>query len=182
MNKFLIFVFFSCISLDMSAQKIKWIAVDSAFNKNSRSPKKIFTDVYTDWCYWCKVMEKTTFTNKQVIAYINKHFYAVRYNAEDTNEIRVLNQSYKPAYQNSKYNELAINLLHGQLAFPSFNFTNEKNETIAVVPGYWKSKKFLKLLIYIAKDYYISYTWQEFDKKYKLKELLDKPQANEKSM
>ena len=29
--------------------------------------KHIFVDAYTEWCYWCKVMDKKTFTDAKVI-------------------------------------------------------------------------------------------------------------------
>lgn len=167
----LIFVIFPFIA---GAQNINWLAVDSAFELNASKPRKIFVDVYTDWCYWCKVMERKTFLNKDVIDYLNTHFYSVHFNAEDKDTITVLGKKYTPNYEYSKYNSLSISLLHGQMAFPSFNFTDEKNETIAVVPGYWKPKSFLKLLIFIAEDYFKSYNWSDFDKKFTLKELTEK--------
>jgi len=32
-----------------------------ALTTTEESPKKIFIDVYTDWCGWCKRMDKATF-------------------------------------------------------------------------------------------------------------------------
>ena len=174
MSKFFFTLIFIIYPFWLDAQNINWVAVDSVFELNTKQPRKIFIDVYTDWCYWCKVMERKTFTNKEVIEYLNTHFYSVHFNAESKDTFTILGEKYFPNFENSKYNSLSIYLLHGQIAFPSFNFTDKKNETIAVVPGYWKSKSFLKLLIFIAEDYFKTYNWSDFDKKFTLKELTEK--------
>jgi len=174
MSKFFFILIFFLFPYIVGAQNINWLPVDSAFELNALKPRKIYVDVYTDWCYWCKVMERKTFTNKEVIDYLNTHFYSVHFNAESKDSFTILGEKFTPNYENSKYNSLSISLLHGQMAFPSFNFTDEKNETIAVVPGYWKPKSFLKLLIFIAEDYFKNYNWSDFDKKFTLKELIEK--------
>ena len=48
----------------------------------AKEPRPILIDMYTSWCGWCKVMDKKTYTNENVVAYINKKFYAVKFNAE----------------------------------------------------------------------------------------------------
>ena len=56
------------------------------------NPKKIFMDVYTNWCGPCKLLEKNTFQNPDVSRYISENYYAVKFNAEGTEEIEFYNQ------------------------------------------------------------------------------------------
>ena len=35
-------------------------------------------DLYTDWCGWCKVMDRNTFTDSDVISHINNNFVAIK--------------------------------------------------------------------------------------------------------
>ncbi|HRG07218.1 MAG TPA: DUF255 domain-containing protein, partial [Cyclobacteriaceae bacterium] len=42
---------------------VKWITFEEAVEKSKTEKRKIFIDVYTDWCGWCKVMDKNTFTD-----------------------------------------------------------------------------------------------------------------------
>jgi len=52
-----------------------------AVSRNEEAPKKLFIDVYTDWCGWCKKMDVSTFKNAEVIREMNENFYAVKLDA-----------------------------------------------------------------------------------------------------
>lgn len=62
--------------------EINWITIEEAQELSKSNPKKVIMDVYTDWCGWCKKMDKTTFSDEKVVEYVNKNFYAVKFNAE----------------------------------------------------------------------------------------------------
>lgn len=63
-------------------KEINWVTIEEAQKLTEQEPRKIIMDVYTDWCGWCKKMDKTTFSDKKVVDYVNKNFYAVKFNAE----------------------------------------------------------------------------------------------------
>ena len=65
-----------------SANKMKWYTIEEVQALNEKDPKPILVDVYTDWCGWCKVMDRKTFANADVQAYIQENFYPVKFNAE----------------------------------------------------------------------------------------------------
>lgn len=44
--------------------------------------KFLFVDCYTDWCYWCKVSDRTTFQSKEVSDFLNKNFISVKVDME----------------------------------------------------------------------------------------------------
>ena len=48
----------------------------------SNEHKLILIDAYTDWCSWCKVMDRETFTDTAVAKFINDRFVPVRYEME----------------------------------------------------------------------------------------------------
>lgn len=67
------FAFFFLISLGVSqAQEIKWMTMNEALAAQKKKPKKILMDAYTTWCGPCKLMDQKTFTNKDVVNYVNK--------------------------------------------------------------------------------------------------------------
>jgi thioredoxin 1 len=47
------------------------------------SNKLILVDVYTDWCHWCKELDKQVYSDPQVASYLNSNFVCVKVNADD---------------------------------------------------------------------------------------------------
>ena len=69
---------------------VKWMSFEQAIEKSKTEKRKIFIDVYTDWCGWCKVMDKNTFSETQVAKILNEMFYPVKLDAEQRAACRVL--------------------------------------------------------------------------------------------
>lgn len=143
--------------------KIKWMDFESAVAASQKNPKKLFIDVYTDWCGWCKKMDASTFMDDSVAAYINANFYPVKFNAESKDTIRFFDQVFVfvPDY---KSHELAISLLNRQMGYPSYVFLDEKFASIKVQQGYMSVETLMPLLHYFAKDAYKTKTFEEFTK------------------
>jgi len=62
------------------AQEVNWLTWNEAAElaATDKNPKKVFIDVYTDWCGWCKKMDKDTFQNPTVAAYMSENYYMVK--------------------------------------------------------------------------------------------------------
>ncbi|MEZ5017719.1 MAG: DUF255 domain-containing protein [Flavipsychrobacter sp.] len=136
--------------------KIKWMTWDEAQVAMKKKPKKVWVDVYTDWCGWCKVMDKKTFSNPDVIKYMNENFYAVKFDAETKEDIRFMGNVYKlnPSVGRSGTNELAIQLLSGQLSYPSMIYMEENFQNPVIVPGYQPAPQLQTIFNYLMKGAY----------------------------
>ena len=77
-----------------SQNKINWYELDSSTKINNNG-KKIIIDLYTDWCGWCKVMDRNTFTNEEVINIINNKFIPIKFDAEYQEEVSFNNNNFK---------------------------------------------------------------------------------------
>ncbi len=65
------------------AEKLTWYSPTDGYAKAKKEKKILIVDAYTDWCYWCKVMDKETYTNADIITKMNKYFVAVKFNPEN---------------------------------------------------------------------------------------------------
>ncbi len=157
--------------------KINWMTWDEVQVAMKKKPKKVWVDVYTGWCGWCKVMDKKTFTNPDVIKYMNENFYAVKFDAEVRESIRFMGNVYKfvppPEGGRNGTNKLAIELLRGNLSYPSMVFMDENFQNPIVIPGYQRVPQIQTVFNYLTKglhkqnvpfdEYAKSFepTWQE---------------------
>ncbi|MFM6984017.1 MAG: thioredoxin family protein [Chitinophagaceae bacterium] len=64
------------------AEKITWYSMTDGFAKAKKENKILVVDVFTDWCYWCKVMDKLTYENKNIVTKMKKYAVAVKFNPE----------------------------------------------------------------------------------------------------
>ncbi len=150
-------------------EQIKWYTFQEAYNLNKTNPKKIFIDVYTDWCGWCKKMDAYTFKDPQVIALMNKYFYAVKLNAEMSDTIVMDSVKYinpNPGVTRSTH-QLAAALLNNKMSYPTTVYLNEKLAMLsAPVPGYQTPESIEPILVYLGEEIFADQTWEDFLKTY----------------
>ena len=62
---------------------VKWTHdYDKALEQAKQEKKLLMVDVYTDWCGWCKKLDRDVYSNKAVEERLGKDFIAVKVNAE----------------------------------------------------------------------------------------------------
>lgn len=163
--------FFALISLifccSLSAQKIQWMSFEEAVAAQKIAPKKIFIDIYTEWCGPCKLLDSKTFGNKDVAQYISDHYYAVKFNAEGQEEINFFNQTFSnPAFDPNRTGRNATHQFAQYLgisAYPTMVFIGEDGSPIMPLVGYQTPQQlelFLKMIY--QEDYLVFATQDDF--------------------
>ncbi len=165
MKRFLSHCFLACLFVGITSftfekkpsepveDKIEWLTLEQAFAKNQKAPRKILIDVYTDWCGWCKVMDKKTFTHPEVIKYVNQTYYAVKLDAEGKEPITVGEIQYKFDAQRRSH-EAAIALLQGKMSYPTIVYLDEAFNMIQPISGYMEAPKFHQVITFLGGDYH----------------------------
>ena len=127
---------------------------EDALAKAKSEDKILIVDVYTDWCGWCKKMDKEAYSNQEVKDLIAGSFIFVKLNAEGTGKIK---------YNGKTYTETELAAYFEVTGYPTtvfiepdgkqieFNYDRSKMKNI---PGYFKTDEFKKILQYFKDKKY----------------------------
>ncbi|MFN0048409.1 MAG: thioredoxin family protein [Cytophagales bacterium] len=159
---FLILTFISGFFLKSNPKKeggIRWLSFEQALKESQKDKKKVFIDVYTDWCGWCKKMDASTFSNEKVAVYLNKNFYSVKLDAESARTFEFRGKT------------ISERELAGQIfkvnSYPTTVYLDENFDILSPVPGYLEVPMFDKILKFYGENNYLKQSWQDFEKSYK---------------
>ena len=132
-----------------------WFEFEKGIQLAGEQDKHIVIDFFTDWCKWCKVMDKETFSVPEVESYLFENFVPIRINAESTTD--------KVTFQGKTFSYRELTSAFKVSGFPSIAFLTPESELITVIPGYIKKDMFLNILKYIDEGCYKSeVTLEEF--------------------
>lgn len=135
---------------------IKWYTWEEAIKLNKTEPRKMFIDLYTDWCGWCKRMDASTFKDPDVVKHLNENYYPIKFDAEQKEDIVYDTHTFKFIAQGSRgVHELAYSLLDGKLSYPSYVYLDEQIRRITISKGYRDAPTMVKELEYITSEAYI---------------------------
>ena len=144
---------FSCAQKPAAiTDKVKWTTLDEVVSSMQKEKRPILIDLYTEWCGWCKVMDKKTYTNKNVVGYLGQKYYTVKLNAEGRNDI-VWNGKTYAFNKGYKTHDFAIYLTNGQLSYPTTVVIPVDGEPQAI-PGYLAPDEFELIAKYFGEGNY----------------------------
>ncbi len=133
--------------------ELKWTNFTQGLEEASATNKKVLIDVYTDWCGWCKRMEKDTYSDKNVESYLSQNYILVKLNAESNQEETVDTMHVTDAQLASAF---------GVNGYPTTIFLTSDGQPITAAPGYMKPDEFIHVLKYINGDYYKKMKFPEY--------------------
>ena len=123
------------------ADKINWLKYDEGLARAQSENKHIFLNFHADWCGYCIKMEKETFTDAAVIAYLNKNFIPIMVDSDKEKKIA------------GAYNVRAL---------PTSWFLEPDKSKISTLPGYVDAKQLLNILKYIKTGSYKKMSFKDF--------------------
>lgn len=147
---------------------IQWLTLEQAVEKSKTEKRKIYVDVYTDWCSWCKHMDSTTFVDPSVARYLNEHFYPVKFNAEQQQEIVFKDKTYqfKKSTGSRGLHELTAEWLGNRLSYPTSIFLDEQLNLIQPVPNYQEPAKMETILHYFGTNSHLRTPWESYERNF----------------
>ncbi len=128
----LILVFLVTLSTGLTAtdsravsNELKWYSFDEGMDIGKSEGKKIFIHFWAEWCRYCRTMERKTFRNPLVLAYLKKNFISIKVDYDREKKL------------------VSIFKVRG---LPDNWFFSKDGKISQRQPGYIPLKKFLKLL------------------------------------
>lgn len=118
-----------------------WQGWDAGLREAARLGRPVLVDVYTDWCGWCKRMDRDVYARADVQSYLAKRFVVVKLNAES---------SARASWEGRAMTSSALAARLGVRGYPNTVFLDAKGRKLLGVPGYLPANQFLTLLRYVA--------------------------------
>src|SRR5262245_41341246 len=75
------------LAASAGAAPVAWRGWNEGLAAAAGGTRPIIVDVYTDWCGWCKRMDRDVYARSDVSGYLNEHFVLVRLNAESAERV-----------------------------------------------------------------------------------------------
>jgi len=120
---------------------VAWRAWDAGLREAGSSGRPVLVDVYTDWCGWCRRMERDVYARNDVREYLAKRFVTVKLNAES---------DLGAQYEGEATTARALANRFRVTGYPTTIFLKADGEHLVNVPGYVQPDRFLLLLRYIG--------------------------------
>lgn len=118
-----------------------WRSWDAGLREAGTSGRPVLVDVYTDWCGWCKRMDRDVYSRADVQDYLARKFVTVKLDAESNAAAR---------YEGRAYTSRTLAARFGVTGYPTTLFLSAKGAQLGNVPGYSSPQDFLLLLRFIG--------------------------------
>lgn len=158
-----VFIFMLMMTAVKAQKSIDWISIEELEAVVAKDPKPVFIDVYTDWCGWCKRMDKSTFIDPGFVEYVNKNYYAVKLDGEEKKTLSYRGETFKFIDSGRRgYNELAAGFLQNILSYPTYVILDKELTPLQSFKGYRTAKEFLPIIVFLGEEHYKDTKWEEF--------------------
>jgi thioredoxin-related protein len=124
-----------------AAAEVAWRGWEAGLREAQASKRPILVDVYTDWCGWCKRMDRDVYARADVRDYLARTFVAVKLDAEALNDV---------SYDGKTYTSRTLASHFRVTGYPTTLFLDPSGRHLVSVPGYVAGDRFLLMLRYIG--------------------------------
>lgn len=132
---------------------LNWLSYTEGLALAENENKYVLIYFYTDWCSWCKKMDKEVFSDKEIIETMSQNYVSIRINTEAESKV----------VENGKeITERELAKLYQVSGVPAIWFLESDRKRIAPLPGYVAPQQFKIVLNYIGEGWYKSISFEEY--------------------
>ncbi len=133
--------------------ELQWTNLELAVTKGADQKKAIMVDVYTDWCGWCKKMDKEVFIDPAVSELLASRFALAKVNGESKESIM---------FKGQKTDGVGVARGFGVRGYPSIIFLDSNGDMLTMIPGFLDAEKFLPVVMFIGNKEYEKMEWDAY--------------------
>jgi len=120
---FMTLLLFATAASAQTLEQIRWMDFEKLSDTLQTHPKKVLISFHTEWCTYCKKMNKEVYTDPEIIKIINEDYYAVQFDAESQDSVFFDGQLFinsKSTKRRKAFHDLALILgsRNGQFTVP----------------------------------------------------------------
>lgn len=135
------------------ADTLTWHKYDEGLAKAEKEKKHVLVAFYTNWCGWCRRMDKYTYADEEIKKVLNESYVAIKVNAQSKEKVEV---------DEKKITERELARKFRVRSYPTTWFLKHLGEKIAPYYGYADAQTFLNVLNYIKDDLYDKISFEEY--------------------
>jgi uncharacterized protein YyaL (SSP411 family) len=128
-----------------TTEEIKWMDFNQGYELAKKKNKIMLVDVYTEWCGWCKRMDRDAYAKPEIAELVGKDFIAIKFNPE------IEGVTY--TFEGKSYTgpQLAQVISNNQInGYPTTIFMNPKAKTSEIMVGYKNAEQLKPILVDIV--------------------------------
>jgi thioredoxin-related protein len=138
---------------ESTSEPVAWKKYDEALTLAAKQDKPLMVDFYTDWCGFCKKLDKITYADPVIAEYLKTHFIAVKVNAESKEPFKLPSGQMTGSSLAKSFNVSS---------YPAIWFLTPKGEKINYWPGFAPPEKFIVVLKYIGDGHYKTQSFKDY--------------------
>lgn len=129
-----------------------WKSLEQASEAARQDGKLLLVEVYAPWCGYCRKMQRITYADPQVQAYLAEHFEVARINGEQPDT--------KHRLAGTSVTTRALMRRYRATSYPTTAFARHDGTLLRQMPGFVEPDLFLQVLRYMRTG---AYERQPFD-------------------
>ncbi len=137
---------------------IEWQEFSKALELAKKENKIVVVDFYTDWCGWCKRMDKDTYGHAEVVKYAKAKLIMSKVDAESQDKTRFKDRELT-------YQQLALGM--GVRGYPTTAFFDSNGDLITSISSYLTADQFMPILEFLSDGHYKTMKFEAFMEKRK---------------
>lgn len=139
-------------------QEPLWLQYHEGLEKARTENKYIMVDFYTDWCTYCKKMDKEVYSQESIKKRLRESFTSVKVNAESRKKVKL---------EGKDISQKDLARVFRVQSYPTIWFIDPQGKPIFPLPGFLPADNFAMVLDYVSSASYQTTDFQAYTKNYK---------------